>query len=119
MKRIFTLSLIVLFAYATQAQGTAIPYNWTYSAKKVSDNVYELHFHVDINNPWHTYSQFTPDGGPVPTKFVFANNPLYTLDGKVKENGKLIQKHEDSFGVDVKYFSEKVDFVQVVKLKTK
>jgi len=41
------------------------------------------------------------------------------LDGNVKENGKLIKKYETVFGVDVKYFSEKVDFVQVVKLKTK
>jgi len=73
---------------------------------------------MDINNPWHTYSQFTPDGGPVATKFSFAKNPLYTLDGSVKENGKLIKKFESVFGVDVKYFSEKVDFVQVVKLKT-
>ena len=119
MKRILTLVIIVLFTYATQAQGTAIPYNWTYSAKKVSDNVYELHFHVDINSPWHTYSQFTPDGGPVPTKFSFAKNPLYTLDGAVKENGNLVQKHEAVFGVDVKYFNSKVDFVQLVKLKTR
>ena len=72
-----------------------------------------------MNSPWHTYSQFTPDGGPVATQFSFAKNPLYTLEGKVKENGNLIQKHEAVFGVDVKYFSEKVDFVQVVKMKTK
>ncbi len=117
MKRILTLILPIFVTFATQAQGT--PYSWTYSAKKISDNVYELHFHVDLNSPWHTYSQFTPDGGPVPTKFSFAKNPLYTLDGKVKENGKLVQKHEAVFGVDVKYFSGKVDFVQVVKLKTK
>jgi hypothetical protein len=118
MKRILTLAIIVLFAFTAQAQ-VGNPYTWTYSAKKISDNVYELHFNVDVNNPWHTYSQFTPDGGPVPTKFSFAKNPLYTLDGKVKENGNLIQKHEAVFGVDVKYFNGKVDFVQIVKMKTK
>src|SRR5450432_4365414 len=100
MKRIFTLAIILIFAYTAQAQGTT-PYNWTYSAKKVSDNVYELHFHVDLNSPWHTYSQFTPDGGPVPTKFSFAKNPLYTLDGNVKENGSLIQKHEAVFESEI------------------
>jgi hypothetical protein len=111
------LTLCVCMFCGLQAQGS--PYNWTYSAKKISDNVYELHFHMDINNPWHTYSQFTADGGPVATKFSFTKNPLYTLDGNVKENGKLIKKYETVFGVDVKYFSDQVDFVQVVKLKTK
>jgi Disulphide bond corrector protein DsbC len=116
MKRTLSLVLSVFLACAVYAQGS--PYSWTYSSKKIADNVYELHFQMDINSPWHTYSQFTPDGGPVATKFSFAKNPLYTLDGPVKENGKLIKKFESVFGVDVKYFSEKVDFIQVVKLKT-
>jgi hypothetical protein len=121
MKRILILAVIVVFACTAHAQITSqgTPYTWTYTANKISDNAYELHFHVDLNSPWHTYSQFTPDGGPVPTKFSFAKNPLYTLDGKVKENGTLIQKHEAFFGVYVKYFNGKVDFVQLVKLKTK
>jgi hypothetical protein len=118
MKRMLALVITSLFIYAASAQ-VGNPYTWSYSAKKVNDNTYELHFRVDLNSPWHTYSQYTPDGGPVPTKFVFAKNPLYTLDGKVKENGSLMQKHEAVFGVDVKYFNGKVDFVQVVKLKTK
>ena len=116
MKRILFLAFIVFSVSAVLAQGS--PYSWTYSSKKVSENVYELHFHVDINSSWHTYSQFTPEGGPVATKFSFAKNPLYILDGPVKENGKLIKKYETVFGVDVKYFSDKVDFVQVVKLKS-
>ncbi len=119
MKQILTLVISLLFACTMQAQSPGAPYNWTYSAKKISENVYELHFLVDVNSPWHTYSQFTPEGGPVPTKFSFVKNPLFTLEGKVKENGKLLQKHEAVFGVDVKYFNGKVDFVQVVKLKTK
>jgi Thiol:disulfide interchange protein DsbD, N-terminal len=118
MKRILSLAIFVLLTFAAKSQN-GVPYNWSYSAKKVTDNVYELHFHVDLNSPWHTYSQFTPDGGPVPTKFSFAKNPLYTLEGTVKEDGSLIQKHEAVFGVDVKYFSGKVDFVQLVKLKSK
>jgi thiol:disulfide interchange protein DsbD len=81
MKRILILAVAVLFAFSSKAQGT--PYSWTYTSKKISDNTYELHFRVDLNSPWHTYSQFTPDGGPVPTKFSFTKNPLYILNGKV------------------------------------
>ena len=114
MKRFILLSSLVFIGVLAMAQ---TPYTWNYSAKKISTDTYELHFLVEIKNPWHTYSQFTPDGGPVPTKFEFAKNPLFTLDGKVKENGNLIKKHEAVFGVDVKYFSGKVDFVQLVKVK--
>jgi thiol:disulfide interchange protein DsbD len=117
MKKLLTLSLTVLFVYTGLAQTHLKPYAWSYSAKKIAGNTYELHFVIDVNNPWHTYSQFTPDGGPVPTRFSFTKNPLYTLDGPVKENGKLQQKHEDVFGVDVKYFNGRVDFVQRVKVK--
>jgi len=116
MKRTLLFSLAVLLFCSAWAQN---PYTWSYSAKKISDNTYELHFLVEVKNPWHTYSQFTPDGGPVPTKFEFAKNPLFTLEGKVKENGNLVKKHEAVFGVDVNYFNGKVDFVQLVKIKSK
>ncbi len=66
---------------------------------------------IDISPPWHTYSQFTAEGGPLSTKFSFSKNPLYKLEGKVKENGKMITKHESVFGVDVNYFERSVDFV--------
>jgi len=70
-----------------------------------------------IEAGWHTYSQTTPDGGPVRTSINFAANPLVELTGKPAEVGKLDQHFEKLFGVDVKQFSNKVDFVQKVKLK--
>ncbi len=116
-KKIIALFLSLLIVCAVNAQGRLMPYKWSYEAKKITANMYELHFVVEVNSPWHTYSQFTPDGGPIPTHFTFTKNPLYSLDGKVKEDGKLLKKHEAVFGVDVKYFNGKVDFVQLVKLK--
>ena len=114
LKRIIALACILFFAFASDAQK---PYKWTFTTKKLADKTYEVHCTVDVNHPWHTYSQFTPDGGPIPTKFTFGKNPLFTLEGKVKENGKLLVKHEEVFGVDVKYFDGTVDFVQVVKMR--
>jgi hypothetical protein len=93
------------------------PYSWTFDAKKTGEKTYEIHCTVDVNPPWHTYSQFTPDGGPLPTKFTFSKNPLYSLDGPVAESGKMLVRHEDVFGVDVKYFNGRVDFVQKLKMR--
>jgi hypothetical protein len=115
MKRRLIFSL--LFICAGAMAFAQPPCTWTFTAKKLAAGVYEIHCQVDVNAPWHTYSQLTPEGGPVPTRFVFAKNPLYSLDGDTKEDGKMITKHESVFGVDVKYFEGKTDFIQKIKLK--
>src|ERR1700676_1678704 len=117
MQRGFLIFMLFLSGLGPATAQT--PYTWSFTAKKVADKTYEIHCLADVQAPWHTYSQFTPDGGPLPTKFIFSKNPLYSLDGDMKENGKMIIKHEDVFGVDVKYFEGKVDFVQLIKLKGK
>jgi hypothetical protein len=110
------ISFLCLFFIGFGCVQGQTPYTWSFTAKKTGDKLYEIHFKADVKAPWHTYSQFTPDGGPLPTKFMFAKNPLYSLDGTVKENGKMITKHETVFGVDVQYFEGAIDFVQKVKL---
>ena len=113
--RTFILFFLLISAIEAKAQ---TPYTWTLTSKKTANNIYEIHCTVDVNAPWHTYSQFTPPGGPVDTKFVFPKNPLFTLDGDTKEDGNMITKHEKVFGVDVKYFDGQVDFIQKIKLKS-
>ncbi|RNI34912.1 hypothetical protein EFY79_14655 [Hanamia caeni] len=109
---IFLLAANFLFA---QIQN---PVSWTTSSKKINDKTYEVHLTANLNSGWHIYSQHTPEGGPVPTSLTFTKNPLVTVEGKAKEVGKLEQHVEPLFGnIDVKQFSNKVDFVQLVKLK--
>ena len=95
------------------------PVRWTFSAASKGNNVYEIQLSAKVEQPWHIHSEFTPDGGPLPPKFIFNKNPLVSLDGKTKETGTLITKYEDVFGVNVKYFDGQVTFVQRVKLKSK
>jgi len=95
------------------------PIQWNFSSKKIDATTYEVYITAHIDKGWHLYSQTTPDGGPVPTAISFAKNPLVTVVGSAKEIGKLEQRHEELFGVDVKQFSNKVDFVQTIKLKSK
>ncbi len=117
--KLYALLLALGFSLTTMAQQLVSnkPYSWSYSAKKLSTGNYELHITMSLNSPWHTYSQTTPDGGPVPTKFTFAKNPLYNFAGAVKENGRKLKKNEKVFGVDVEYYEGRVDYVQVVKVK--
>lgn len=112
-----TLLLAMLILPAASFSQVKNPVKWNYSAKKLATGKYEVHMTATVDKGWHLYSQFTPDGGPVPTSFTFTKNPLVTLSGPVKEVGKLETHFEKLFDVNVKQYSDKVDFVQVVTLK--
>lgn len=93
------------------------PVKWAFSEKNLGNGVFELHLTATIEFGWHTYSQSTPNGGPVATSVNITANPLVESMGKAREVGKLERHFEKLFGVDVKQFSDKVDFVQKVRLK--
>ncbi|MFN8253229.1 MAG: protein-disulfide reductase DsbD family protein [Ferruginibacter sp.] len=115
MKKIL-IPLALLFVTGTAA---AQKVAWSFSAKKLAGNKFELHLTATPPAGWHIYSQNTADGGPLPTEFTFNANPLVTIAGKPKEMGKAVQYYDKNFKVNVTYLEGKVDFVQVVTLKGK
>ena len=117
MKKI-VFALFLIFSSNVLFSQVLNPVEWTVSSKKTSGNSYEVHLRANIEKGWHMYSQSTPVGGPVATSITFTKNPLLQLRGSTKEKGKLEQRHEELFGVDVKQFSNSVDFIQVIKLKS-
>ena len=115
MKKLTATLVLAFIAMVSFAQQN--PVKWESTATKAGDNQYKVTVTATVPEPWHIYSQNTPDGGPVPTEFKFNKNPLVTLVGKTKEKGKLETTHDKNFGVDVKYYSDKVVFTQLVKVK--
>lgn len=112
----FTLAFSAVVGFAQVAS----PVNWTFTSKKVSDNVYEVQMVATIQNGWHLYSQSQPkDAIAVPTTFEFSKNPLVQLDGKVKEAGKMERFTDKDLGVSANQYSKLVAFSQRVKLKGK
>ena len=116
MRKIILLSVIALVSTFSFAQ-VKNPVKWSFSSKKIDASTYEVRMTASIDGGWHIYSQTTPDGGPVPTSIEYTKNPLLNLQGSAKETGKMEQRHEELFGVDVKQYSNKVEFVQTVKVK--
>lgn len=114
MKRFLFLVASVCCISGLQAQN---PVSWTFTAKKIDSKTYEINLTAIIEDEWHLYSQKTPDGGPSPTEITFTNNPLVQFDGAVKEIGDMEEHFEPLFGVKVRQYSDKVSFVQVIKLK--
>jgi Disulphide bond corrector protein DsbC len=114
-KMIFMTVIALLSVSAVFAQGKKV--TWTFKAKKIADKTYELHLTATVPAGYHLYSQFTGEG-PIATNFTFTRNALVTLEGKVKEVGKLITVNDKIWNNKQKFFSNKVDFVQTVKLKS-
>jgi len=117
--RLLVITIFLLGALVINVKGQILkPVQWSYTAKKIADNTFEVHLTANINPGWHIYSQYTPKGGPVPTTFTFKKDPAILSLGKPQEAGKLQQMFQKEFDMNVKYFSDKVDFVQVVKVKS-
>jgi thiol:disulfide interchange protein DsbD len=114
--KFFLFLLAFAFSVSTNAQNEE-PVDWSFSAKKINATTYEIHMTANIEKDWHIYSQTTPDGGPVATAISFNKNPLVKLSGKAREVGKLEQHFEELFDVQVKQFSNQVDFVQTITVK--
>ena len=117
MKRIGLLSLFVFLVMAMSGQN---PVSWTFSSKKLSNGNYEIHMTATIQNGWHLFSQAQPeDAIAIPTSFAITSNPLIELVGKIKEEGKLEKFHDKELDLSANQYSQKVNFVQTVKLKGK
>ena len=114
MKKLFSIATIIFSCLFLKAQD---PVKWNFTAKKIDSKTYEIHLTALLEGEWHLYSQKTPDGGPDATEILFAKNPLLKFDGDVKEIGDLEEHFEPLFGVKVRQYSDKVSFVQVIKLK--
>ena len=111
---------MVFTGLASLAQAQLNPITWTFSAKKINDNTYELQMKASIQTNWHLYSQTQPeDAVAMPTTFVLNPNPLFTLDGKIKEVGKMEKYTDKVLKVSANQYSNTVTFTQLIKLKGK
>ena len=118
MKKLIIPAFLLLLTLPSLAQLN--PVSWTFTATKVADKTYEIHMKATIQNGWHLYSQTQPeDAIAIPTTFTIKNNPLFSLDGKIIEAGKLEAFHDKELNVSANQYSKTVDFVQKIKLKAK
>ncbi|NHM02587.1 protein-disulfide reductase DsbD family protein [Flavobacterium difficile] len=114
MKKIFSL-LTLLIAFFGTAQ-IVEPVKWSSSVVKVSDTELDLIITANIEDEWHLYSQFTPEGGATPLVFTYKNQRgNYQLVGKTKE-GKYKKAYSDIFEIDEYFFSGVAKFTQRVKI---
>lgn len=117
MKYLLTSLLLLLLSTSLNAQ--AKPIRWAFTSQKIGEGQFEIRIKAIVGAPWHIYSQSTPPDGPMPTTVKFHPNPLIKLEGKTKEEGKMVSKYEEVFGIKVYYYEGQVEFVQRIRVRDK
>lgn len=111
--------IFVLLAFLAFANGNSQildPVKWTTKIEKKSETNYILIFNGVIENDWHMYSQFTPEGGPLPMEVIFENQKgNFNLIGKAKE-GKTTTAYNDVFEVNETFFVKTALIQQEISL---
>ena len=107
MGTLLSLFCVALTLHAQMHEPIKCETSW----EVVSDGVAELRIAATIEAGWHLYSTELEDG-PTAATLVVETIEGARLDGKLGFEGKEIAKYDDMFGMDVRYFEDKVTFVQ-------
>ena len=107
MGALLSLFCVALTLHAQMHEPIKCEISW----EVVSDGVAELRIAATIDAGWHLYSTELEDG-PTAATLVVETIEGARLDGKLGFEGKEIAKYDDMFGMDVRYFEDKVTFVQ-------
>ncbi|MCH4824415.1 thioredoxin family protein [Gramella lutea] len=106
---------MLLAGFLTQAQ-IHDPVQWETDVEKISDDEYKLIFNASIEDKWHLYSQDLPEGGALPTVFIYEQaGEKYELVGKTQES-ESITEYDQVFEMDLTYFAYAATFTQQVKV---
>jgi len=93
------------------------PAHWTFTKEDNKNGEFTLIFKVKLDAGWHTYSQFTEDGGPLPMVFTFENSDCFKRIGKVTDPKPHVE-YDSLFMVNVSSFEKEVTFKQKVKVSS-
>lgn len=114
MKKIFGF-LAILLAFSANSQ-LLDPVKWKTSVNQKSNDEFELVMEATIDDHWHMFSQYTPDGGSLPSEFDYKNqDENYQLVGKTTES-PYKKVYSEIFEVDEYQFEDKATFKQLIKV---
>src|SRR5680860_491899 len=114
MKRLALILAFIITGLLTKAQ-IVNPTTWTFDSKQNGNEV-ELIFKAKIEKGWHLYDTDLPEGGPIATTFVYEDSAFFEFDGKIQKNPMPVIHYDETFQINVGYFSNEVVLTQKIKL---
>jgi len=114
MKKFVLISLLFVAFHAT-AQ-VIDPIKWNFSSTR-SGNDLKLIFKASMEKGWHLYDTGLPEGGPISTQFIYEDSTRFEVTGQLQKSPAPIEKFDNTFKMNLRYFSDTVVFTQLIRLK--
>ena len=114
----YLIASIVLFFTVLSgfSQSDDAPVLWSQEIHQISDTAYVLVMKAKIADEWHVFSQFTPEGGSIPSQFTYKNvGADFELIGNTSES-ETTSKYEEVFEIEEVFFVKEAIFKQKIKL---
>ena len=106
-----SLALVMVLGINAQVED---PVSWKFSHEITSEMEAELVFKASIEVPWHLYSAYLPEGGPIATKPYFEESESYSLVDGIVEVTKAKKKFDEGFKMEVGTISGRAELRQKV-----
>ena len=105
------LSLVVL---AMQGQ-IVNPLHFSSQLKKLKGGEGEIVFSATVDDGWHVYSTDMGDDGPISATFNVVKMEGVETVGKLQPRGNVTKQYDKMFGMELRFFEKKAQFVQKVR----
>lgn len=121
MKQVRTTFLTLFLAMIATAVMAQIqePVRFSVSKKQLSPTEVEVLFTAKIDKGWHVYSTGLPADGPISASLKTEKAEGAKAAGKLGFRGREINEHDKIFGMNLRYFENRVTFVQKYKITAK
>ncbi len=116
MKKVTLALVLILTAVFVNAQMIE-PIKWTFDSKQNGKEV-DLVFNATVEEGWHLYDTYLPDGGPIATEIVFEDTTLFETVGELLKDPQPEEHFDNTFQLDLRYFSHSVTLTKKIQLKT-
>lgn len=113
------LTLIVLSVFIAISAFSQIiePIKWTFSSEQNGKEV-DLIFEANIDENWHLYDTYLPEGGPIATQIVFEDSTLFEFVGELQKEPQPVEKFDNIFQLNLRFFSERAVLTQKIRLNS-
>ncbi len=114
MRKLTFIVFILFLTFPSFAQ-IIEPIKWSFDSRQNGRDV-ELIFTAAIDEGWHLYDTYLPEGGPIATQIVFADSTLFEIAGDLVREPQPVEKFDNIFMLNLRFFSDKATLTQKIRL---
>jgi thiol:disulfide interchange protein DsbD len=116
MKKIALFLTLLVSVFTLKAQ-IVNPTKWEFDSKQNGSEI-DLIFTASIEKGWHLYDTELPEGGPIATTIYYEDSTSFEFIGEIQKEPQPEIHFDNSFQMNVGYFSNQAILTQKIKLKT-